>query len=284
MEEIKYIPTNYSYNRNITITPWSINPETYEIFGYQPRLRNRITQEIKDESIEEPVEEPVEESSQRVENIPIQNTRNKSTQQTKKEPVQETVQAKPVSEQQMYTQEAVESKNGKIYTNQRDFVEDMTAAYTKALAARGISTDYAKMLVAQDALESNWGRSSLVKDFNFGGIKAVRGTPFVEKETKEYDSKKGMYRTKSKFRKFNSLDDYVNYKIDLLSGKRYQAFTGDPSKFYSRVKAGGYATDPDYVAKLTNVYNSSILSAKQGGNIPSKIDILVAEFNKRFNK
>ena len=31
----------------------------------------------------------------------------------------------------------------------------MTAAYTKALAARGISTDYAKMLVAQDALESN---------------------------------------------------------------------------------------------------------------------------------
>ena len=55
----------------------------------------------------------------------------------------------------MHTQEAVESKNGKIYTNQRDFVEDMTAAYTKALAARGISADYAKMLVAQDALESN---------------------------------------------------------------------------------------------------------------------------------
>ena len=280
MEEIKYIPTNYSYNRNITITPWSINPETYEIFGYQPRLRNRITQEIKDESIEEPVEE----SSQRVENISIQNTRNKSTQQTKKEPVQETVQAKPVSEQQIYTQETTESKNGKIYTNPQDFVKDMTEAYTKALTARGISTDYAKMLVAQDALESNWGKSSLAKDFNFGGIKAVRGTPFVEKETKEYDSKKGMYRTKSKFRKFNSLDDYVNYKIDLLSERRYRAFTGDPSQFYSRVKAGGYATDPNSVEKLINIYNNSILSVKQGGNIPSRIDILVTEFNKRFNK
>ena len=280
MEEIKYIPTNYSYNRNITITPWSINPETYEIFGYQPRLRNRITQEIKDESIEEPVEE----SSQRVENIPIQNTRNKSTQQTKKEPVQETVQAKPISEQQMHAQEAVESKNGKIYTNQRDFVEDMTAAYTKALAARGISTDYAKMLVAQDALESNWGKSSLAKDFNFGGIKAVKGTPFVEKETKEYSSKNGMHKTKSKFRKFNSLDEYVNYKISLLSGKRYQAFTGDPTQFYHRIKAGGYATDPNYVAKLTNMYNNSILSVKQGGNIPSRIDALVEKFNKQFNK
>ena len=57
-------------------------------------------------------------------------------------------------EQQTHTKKT-ESKNGKIYTNPQDFVKDMTEAYTKALTARGISTDYAKMLVAQDALESN---------------------------------------------------------------------------------------------------------------------------------
>lgn len=278
MNEIKYIPTNYSSNKGVIETPWSINPEVTEISGYQPRLRNRIvsTQESNSDTITDS----------------DQDTWSKQTTHIK--PVQETVQAKTVSEQipqdtiesekQTHTQETTESKNGKIYTNPQDFVKDMTEAYTKALIARGISTDYAKMLVAQDALESNWGKSSLAKDFNFGGIKAVRGTPFVEKETKEYDSKKRMYRIKSRFRKFNSLDDYVNYKIDLLSGKRYQAFTGDPSQFYSRVKAGGYATDPNYVEKLINVYNSSILSAKQGGNIPSRIDVLVTEFNKRFNK
>ena len=277
MNEIKYIPTNYSSNKGVIETPWSINPEVTEISGYQPRLRNRIvsTQESNSDTIADS----------------DQDTWSKQTTHIK--PVQETVQAKTVSEQipqdtteseqQTHTKKT-ESKNGKIYTNPQDFVKDMTEAYTKALTARGISTDYAKMLVAQDALESNWGKSSLAKDFNFGGIKAVKGAPFVEKETKEYDSKKGMHRTKSKFRKFNSLDDYVNYKIDLLSGKRYQAFTGDPSQFYSRVKAGGYATDPNYVEKLINVYNSSILSAKQGGNIPSKIDILVTEFNKHFNK
>ena len=213
-----------------------------------------------------------------------QSSENPTDSRTESEPVQETVQAEPVSEQQMHTQEVGESKKGKIYTNQREFVEDMTAAYTKALTARGISADYAKMLVAQDALESNWGKSSLSKDFNFGGIKAVKGTPFVEKETKEFDSNKGMHKIKAKFRKFSSLDDYVNYKIDLLSGKRYQAFIGDPSQFYHRVKAGGYATDPNYVAKLINMYNSSILSAKQGGNIPSRIDALVEKFNKQFNK
>lgn len=270
LETEKYTPQQIS-NPKLNLNFEPINPvET--ISGYQRLYRSEDSSQQSSENSE--VSTSQEETTQS----------ENSSKRTINEPVQETVQAKPISEQQMHTQEAVESKNGKIYTNQRDFVEDMTAAYTKALAARGISTDYAKMLVAQDALESNWGKSSLVKDFNFGGIKAVNGTPFVEKETKEYSAGKGMHKTKSKFRKFNSLDEYVNYKISLLSGKRYQAFTGDPTQFYHRIKAGGYATDPNYVAKLTNMYNNPIFSAKQGGNIPSRIDVLVEKFNKQFNK
>ena len=270
LETEKYTPQQIS-NPKLNLNFEPINPVKI-ISGYQRLYRPEDSSQQSSENSE--VATPQEETTQS----------ENSSKRTINEPVQEAVQAKPISEQQMHTQEAVESENGKIYTNQRDFVEDMTAAYTKALAARGISTDYAKMLVAQDALESNWGKSSLVKDFNFGGIKAINGTPFVEKETKEYSAGKGMHKTKSKFRKFNSLDEYVNYKISLLSGKRYQAFTGDPTQFYHRIKAGGYATDPNYVAKLTNIYNNSILSAKQGGNIPSRIDILVEKFNKQFNK
>lgn len=270
LETEKYTPQQIN-NPKLNLNFEPINPvET--ISGYQRLYRSEDSSQQSSENSE--VSTSQEETTQS----------ENSSKRTINEPVQETVQAKPISEQQMHAQEALESKNGKIYTNQRDFVEDMTAAYTKALAARGISTDYAKMLVAQDALESNWGKSSLVKDFNFGGIKAVNGTPFVEKETKEYSAGKGMHKTKSKFRKFNSLDEYVNYKISLLSGKRYQAFTGDPTQFYHRIKAGGYAADPNYVAKLTNMYNNPIFSAKQGGNIPSRIDALVEKFNKQFNK
>lgn len=214
-----------------------------------------------------------------------------SSQKTKGRSIQETVQAEtiPTSTVQQTTPAETKLENssikkGKRYSNKQDFVKDMTEAYTKVLASRGISTDYAKMLVAQDALESNWGKSTLSEDFNFGGVKAKDGVPFVEKETNEYDSKKGMYKTKAKFRKFNSLEDYANYKIDLLSGKRYQAFTGDPSQFYNRIKSGGYATDPNYVSKLMNIYNSPIFSEKQGGSIPSRIDMLVEKFNKQFNK
>ena len=278
MDEIKYLPTDYSSNKNVIETSWSVDPELIKISGYRPILRNRVVS--------------TKESSNDITTDSAQET--KSKQETYTKPAQKTVQAKTVStqmsqnnikpKQQISTQEVAESKEGKIYTNPQDFVRDMTAAYTKALTAKGISTDYAKMLVAQDALESNWGKSSLSKDFNFGGIKAVEGTPFVEKETKEHDPKKGMYTTKAKFRKFNSLDDYANYKINLLNGKRYQAFAGDPSQFYVRVKAGGYATDPNYVEKLTEIYNNPIFSAKQGGNIPSRIDILVEKFNRQFNK
>ena len=269
LETEKYTPQQIS-NPKLNLNFEPINPVKI-ISGYQRLYRSEDSSQQSSENSEVSTSQEATQSEN-------------SSKRTINEPVQETVQAKPISEQQMHAQEAVESKNGKIYTNQRDFVEDMTAAYTKALAARGISADYAKMLVAQDALESNWGKSSLAKDFNFGGIKAVNGTPFVEKETKEYSAGKGMHKTKSKFRKFNSLDEYVNYKISLLSGKRYQAFTGDPTQFYHRIKAGGYATDPNYVAKLTNIYNNSILSAKQGGNIPSRIDALVEKFNKQFNK
>ena len=278
MDEIKYLPTDYSSNKSVIETSWSINPELIEISGYRPILRNRVVS--------------TKESSNDITTDSAQETKPK--QETYTKPAQKTVRAKTVStqmshndikpKQQISTQEAAESKEGKIYTNPQDFVRDMTAAYTKALTAKGISTDYAKMLVAQDALESNWGKSSLSKNFNFGGIKAVEGTPFVEKETKEHDSEKGMYTTKAKFRKFNSLDEYANYKINLLNGKRYQAFIGDPSQFYDRVKAGGYATDPNYVEKLTKIYNNPIFSAKQGGNIPSRIDILVEKFNRQFNK
>ena len=274
MSKLKYIPTDYSSSQGAVETPWSINPEVVETSVSYPRQNQGV--------IETPWS--VDPGA-----IGITGYHPILRKRTEEKPVQETAQANTVYSPLVVSTDTLQKSNpvkseGKIYTSKQEFVKDMTAAYTKALAARGISTDYAKMLVAQDAIESNWGKSSLSKVFNFGGVKAVKGTPFVEKETKEHSAEKGMHKTKSKFRRFNSLDDYVNYKISLLSGKRYQAFTGDPSQFYSRVKAGGYATDPNYVEKLTNIYNSSILSAKQGGNIPSRIDLLVKKFNNQFNK
>ena len=42
----------------------------------------------------------------------------------------------------------------KIYSDKKKFKSDLKAAYEKDLSARGISTEYADYIVAQDALES----------------------------------------------------------------------------------------------------------------------------------
>ena len=58
------------------------------------------------------------------------------------------------------------------------------------------------------------------------------------------------------FRDFDSLQDYVNYKINLVGNKNYNVFAYSPNQYFSRVKEGGYATDPNYVSKMNQMLNS----------------------------
>ena len=79
-----------------------------------------------------------------------------------------------------------------------------------------------------------------------------------------------MERVKSSFRDFNSLKDYVKYKVGLLNSNRYRALTGRTEDFAEKVKAGGYATDPNYVKKINsivaNLRNGGILKCENGSN------------------
>ena len=152
-------------------------------------------------------------------------------------------------------------QQSKRYTDKNEFVSDLYAAYSSALKARGLDPSYAYMLVAQDALESAYG-SKYSGNYNYGNITAIGNQSYTPGKDKD-----GLGNTISqKFRNYNSLDEWVNAKIDLLNGKRYNAFTGDPSQFYDRVKAGGYAQDPNYVKKLTDTYK--VIKAGRGTGLP----------------
>ena len=100
---------------------------------------------------------------------------------------------------------------------------------------------------------------------NFGGIKAVGNSPYVEKWTTEHINGK-KEKVKAKFRKFDNLEDYARYKVNLLNNKRYMAFNGNKEGFFDRVKRGGYATDVDYVNKLNRV----LASMKRGGIVSAR--------------
>lgn len=133
------------------------------------------------------------------------------------------------------------------FKDQSDFVQQMTNAYATELQRRGYDPAFAEYLVTQDALESSWGKSQSGSN-NFGGIKG-KGT---SKQTKEWDGSKMISVTDS-FRDFNDLKDYINYKIDLVGNNRYNVFDYSPEEYFERIKAGGYATDPNYVSKLNSV-------------------------------
>lgn len=136
------------------------------------------------------------------------------------------------------------------FNGDSDFVQQMMSAYSQELQRRGYDPAFAEYLVAQDALESGWGKHQSGKN-NFGGIKG-KGT---SRKTKEWDGQQYVTITSS-FRDFDSLQDYVNYKIDLVGNSRYNVFAYSPDQYFTRVKAGGYATDPNYVSKMNKMLTS----------------------------
>ena len=196
----------------------------------------------------------------------------------KEEPVvEEKVNTEPLPTSKEETPVVENKESAPINIKSKDeFIKTMTPAFENALKARGLDTKYAKYLVAQSALESNWGKSQSGK-FNFGGIKG-KGTT---RRTREVVNGKSIYINDS-FRDFKDIDDYANYHVSLLNNKRYNAFTGD---FIDRVVKGGYATDPNYKKALSNVYNQ-IAKAQVGMKIPKLKGAgeLRAKILRQFNR
>lgn len=143
------------------------------------------------------------------------------------------------------------------FQSKEDFKNVMIPIYTNILSEKGLNPLFAKSLVAQDGLESEWG-SKPSGDNNFGGIKCNGRV----KKTREVINGKDIYLDQE-FRNFNSLEDYARYKVNLLNSKRYKAFDGGLEDFSRRVSSGGYATDPRYKEILDKV----IKSVKKGGCI-----------------
>lgn len=134
------------------------------------------------------------------------------------------------------------------FSSQKEFVNVMTNAYKKALRNKGLSEDYATILVAQDAGECSWGKD-VKGNFNYGNI-TTNGS--------DWHTKTGKRRWKD----FSSIDDYVNYKIDFLSNKRYNFFNSfSPNSnikiaMQTLANRGYDSTNPNYGKLVSDVHKS----------------------------
>ena len=144
------------------------------------------------------------------------------------------------------------------FTSKEEFKSVMTPIYERLLAQKGLNPAFAKALVAQDGLESGWGRAAQGR-FNYGNI--TLGSNKTRSYTQGRDKDAHGNPITQKFVNYDSLEDYANAKIQLLNSKRYNAFGGSVNEFASRVAKGGYATSPKYFEALSKI----IASNKNGG-------------------
>jgi flagellar protein FlgJ len=137
------------------------------------------------------------------------------------------------------------------------FIESIRPQATQAAAQLGVAPE---AVIAHAALESGWGRhlpgDERGSSFNLFGIKATArdAASAVQAMTTEFTAGKADRMTQG-FRRYDTLQAGVaDYATLLASNDRYAAAlnTGsDVHAFAVGLQRGGYATDPDYVQKLT---------------------------------
>ena len=141
------------------------------------------------------------------------------------------------------------------YTNRKQWSTELINAYKKA----GITNDNAiRMLLAQDALESSWGKSAQGK-YNFGNL--TTGSSWKGNYVTGNDKNAKGEAIKQKFRSYNSMDEYAADKIQFL--KRLYDFdeNDDINKFVAKLTGSNkgkrrYAEAKEYANSLRGVYNS----------------------------
>lgn len=140
------------------------------------------------------------------------------------------------------------------YTNRRQWTTELINAYKRA----GITNDNAiRMLLAQDALESSWGKSAQGK-YNFSNL--TTGSSWKGDYVTGNDKNAKGEAIKQKFRSYNSMDEYAADKIQFL--KRLYDFdeNDDINKFVAKLTGSNkgkrrYAEATNYAKVLTGVYN-----------------------------
>lgn len=165
--------------------------------------------------------------------------------------INKSVASKPVTDKPVTANSTWKSP----YTNRKQWATELINAYKKA----GITNDNAiRMLLAQDALESSWGKSAQGK-YNFGNL--TTGSSWKGDYVTGNDKNAKGEAIKQKFRSYNSMDEYAADKIQFL--KRLYDFdeNDDINKFVAKLTGSNkgkrrYAEAKEYANSLRGVYNS----------------------------
>jgi flagellar protein FlgJ len=147
------------------------------------------------------------------------------------------------------------------------FVRTLLPVAERIASATGISP---KLMVAQAALETGWGRHMIKGDgdkpsFNLFGIKADRRWQGETATITTTEYREGVpLKEQANFRAYpdyeSSFRDYISF---LESNPRYRevlSVADQPEVFAQKLQQAGYATDPGYGDKIRNIMSRDSLA------------------------
>lgn len=149
--------------------------------------------------------------------------------------------------------------NRKQFSSPEEFVATMMPMAEQAAKKLGVDPRY---LVAQAALETGWGKSIINNkggdsSHNLFGIKAHGwGGASANVTTSEYVQGVKV-KEKADFRSYDSFEQSFNDYVSFLqsNGRYSQALqsTANPERFVNELQQAGYATDPHYARKISQI-------------------------------
>ena len=144
-----------------------------------------------------------------------------------------------------------------------DYKEQFITRMWEAIKEVDIKGSFPSVIIAQGAVESNWGRSELAATYNnYFGIKA--GSSWTGKtvnmQTREVINSSSVI-IPSNFRVYASIEESLKDRIALLA-KSYPAALAavTPEGEIVALKQGGYATATNYVTSLLNTIQANNLT------------------------
>ena len=161
------------------------------------------------------------------------------------------------------TQDQLNTDDQPSFDNHIEYINKIYPIAKEIESVHGIP---AKVMVAQSALETGWGKNIIKTNdgrssYNLFGIKADNrwAGDVVSTVTVEY--RNGVAeKSREQFRKYDSFNesmrDYVNF---LKTSPRYHEaleMTGAPTFYTNALQRAGYATDPEYADKINNILTS----------------------------
>jgi flagellar protein FlgJ len=148
----------------------------------------------------------------------------------------------------------------RAFSSSDDFVATMLPMAEQAAKRIGVDPRY---LVAQAALETGWGKSVMRQadgrsSHNLFGIKATGNWQGEQARAITSEFRDGQFvKETAAFRSYDSYQDSFHDLVSLLQNNaRYKEAVkaaDKPEQFVRELQRAGYATDPDYASKISQI-------------------------------